>query len=158
MAHSFTIIWVDAKAHKNANSSETQRSGFSVSEPLSPKRVFEISGGNIFFRKICFSKFFQQEVFRNFLLLLFRWKTSTLSWALYESPYQSKRAAVEAQRQYTRLWEVMGSIPAGAGFFLLFLSLSSVSLVRSREELQLYWVALTKNGCAAVQVCAKQVY
>ena len=28
-----------------------------------------------FFRKICFSKFFQQEIFRNFLLLLFRWKT-----------------------------------------------------------------------------------
>ena len=36
------------------------------------------------------------------------------------------------------------------GFFLLSLSLRSVSLIRSLKEVQRYWISLTKNGCLAV--------
>ena len=41
------------------------------------------------------------------------------------------------------------------GFFVFFLSLSGVSLIRFHEEVQLYWFFLNKNGYLAVQLGAK---
>ena len=71
------------------------------------------------------------------------------------------RTAVVAQQYITYLWSltlrVVGFIPAGClAFFLPFLSLSSVFLVWSLKEIKHYRVSLTKNGCSAVQLGAKQ--
>ena len=38
------------------------------------------------------------------------------------------------------------------GFFLLFLSLSRVALIRSLKVVQHYWFSSTKNGCLGVQL------
>ena len=84
--------------------------------------------------------------------------TDTPSWLWYRSwsstccKFHPSRAAVITQRSSTCLqrknsWVHGFDSRWVLGFFLLFLSLSSVSLIRSLKEEQHYRFSWTKNGC-----------